>query len=80
MTYRHLCSRKIGNFCHICENIYLKQGERFNQYIKVIGERYQGRSKRHMMPDYYWTIHMPTQKEVSRTKNTSFQILILVIK
>ena len=40
------------NLCSICE----EQEERFQQDIKTMGERYQGRWDSHIIADYCWSL------------------------
>ena len=40
------------NLCSICE----EQEERFQQDIKTMGERYQGRWGSHIIADYCWSL------------------------
>ena len=46
-----------------------EQGEKFHQDIKVMEERYQGRSDRHMMADYCWCLQRDCSNDPHHRKS-----------
>ena len=58
----HFLHSHLVNFPENLGAVGNKQGERFNQDLKVMKERYQGRYDVHMMADYCWSIKRDCQQ------------------